>query len=300
MKNENKAIVSMHIATFLFGMTAILGKLIQLNEFNMVWHRMLLASVLFFFFPNFIQALKNTPKQVISRFLLIGIIVALHWLTFYGSIKANNSASLTLACFGSVSIFAAIFEPIILKTKFRLLELFIGFFILIGLFFIAKASPDSDFSLQSNYFKAIVLALISALLAVIFTILNKKYIANYNPLVATWAQMTGGFIFLTFLLPFVLNNGLIFDFFPDKINYLWLFLLAFICTNIAFSLEMKALKNMSAFTSSVILNLEPIYGIIAAFFIFNEREILNQWFFIGTAIILSTVFLQAYIAKKAQ
>ena len=134
MKNENKAIVSMHIATFLFGMTAILGKLIQLNEFNMVWHRMLLASVLFFFFPNFIQALKNTPKQVISRFLLIGIIVALHWLTFYGSIKANNSASLTLACFGSVSIFAAIFEPIILKTKFRLLELFIGFFILIGLF----------------------------------------------------------------------------------------------------------------------------------------------------------------------
>ncbi|MGB1316340.1 MAG: DMT family transporter [Chitinophagales bacterium] len=298
MNPEKKAIVNMHIATFLFGMTAILGKLISLNEFNMVWHRMLIASVLFMFFPKFFKLLKTTPKKTIFIFLANGIIVAIHWLTFYGSIKIYNNASLTLACFGSVSLFAAILEPIILKKPFKKSEIILGLFVLFGLILLAKANPENDFSLQSNYIKAILIALVSAFLAVIFTIFNKKYIADNDPNVVTWAQMTGGFIFLTIALPFVLNSGYAFEFIPSKIDIVWLVILGFLCTNIAFALEMKALKQISAFASSIILNLEPLYGIIAAIIIFKENETLNSWFYLGAAVIVASVFIHAWLGRE--
>lgn len=298
MNEEKQAIVNMHIATFLFGMTAILGKLISLNEFNMVWHRMLIASVLFMFFPKFFQVLKNTSRKTILIFLANGIIVAIHWLTFYGSIKIYNNASLTLACFGSVSLFAAILEPLILKKKFSKSEIILGLFVLFGLVLLAKANPENDFSLGSNYIKAIIIALISAFLAVIFTIFNKKYIGDNDPNVVTWAQMFGGFIFLSICLPFVLKTGYAFEFIPSKLDILWLVILGFLCTNIAFALEMKALKQISAFTSSMILNLEPLYGIIAAIVIFKENETLNNWFYLGAIIIIISVFVHAYISKK--
>ncbi len=297
MKN-NKPFIQMHLATFLFGMTAILGKLISLNEFNMVWHRMLLASLVFLFVPSFWKNIKKTPKRIIFIFLLNGIVVALHWITFYGSIKINNNASLTLACFGSVSLFAAILEPLILKTGFKKSEIILGLVVLLGLAFIAFANPSQNYSLNSNYIQAINLALVSSVFAVLFTIINKKYIADHHPVVVTWAQMSGGFLFLSLLLPFVLNWGIQFDFFMSKMDFLWLFIMVVFCTNLAFSLEVESLKKMSAFTSNLILNLEPVYGIIAAIIIFNENKLLNIWFYLGATVIVSSVFIHAFLKKK--
>lgn len=298
MKNEKQAIIYMHIATFLFGMTAILGKLISLNEFNMVWYRMLLASLIFMLIPQFWKQIKMTSKKTIFIYLLNGIIVALHWISFYGSIKINDSASLTLACFGSVSIFAALMEPLILKTRLKKTEVLLGVIVLFGLFFIAKANPESNFSLESNYIKAILLALVSAFLAVLFTIINKKYIADNSPMVITWAQMLGGFVFMSLIMPFIVSKGVSFTLFPSSLDVFWLLLLAIICTNIAFSIEMEALKSISAFTSSIILNLEPIYGITAAIIIFKENETLNAWFYIGTIIVITSVFVHAYLTRE--
>ena len=288
----------MHIATFLFGMTAILGKLITINEFNLVWYRMLIASLAFLLIPSFWKHIKKISKKELNIFFINGIVVALHWLTFYGSIKINNNASLTLACFGTVSLFAAILEPIILKTKFKKSEITLGFAVLFGLGFIAYANPDKDYSLNSNYIIAINLALISSLLAVIFTIINKKYIKENNPLIVTWAQMTGGFLFLSLLLPFVIHSGMEFQFFPNVKDTILLIIMAILCTNIAFSLEVESLKNMSAFTSNLILNLEPIYGIVAAIIIFKENKILNFWFYLGASIIVVSVFAHGFYSKK--
>ena len=298
MKQTNKALLYMHIATFLFGMTAIIGKLISLNEFNMVWHRMLITSFVFLLIPAFWKNIHKIPKKILGIFFLNGVIVAIHWVTFYGSIKVNNNASLTLACFGSVSAMAAVLEPLILKQKFKKSELILGLIVLIGLAFIAFADSNSSFSLGSKYFQAIVLALISSFFAVVFTIINKKYIQEYNPMVVTWAQMTGGFLFLTLMIPLVLHNDIPFQSIPSAKDGLWLVILALACTNIAFSLEMESLKNMSAFTSSIILNLEPVYGIFVAIFLFKENELLNEWFYVGTLIVIISVFAHAYVNRK--
>ena len=288
----------MHIATFLFGMTAIIGKLITLNEFNMVWHRMLITSFVFLLVPTFWKNIHKIPKKIIGIFFLNGVVVALHWLTFYGSIKINNNASLTLACFGSVSTMASVLEPLILKQKFKKSELLLGMIVLVGLVFIAFADPNGKFDLGSTYFQAIILALVSSFFAIIFTIINKKYIQEYNPIVVTWAQMTGGFLFLTLMIPFVIHNGIQFQLVPSTGDGIWLIILAVLCTNIAFSLEIESLKKMSAFTSSIILNLEPVYGIFVAIFLFKENEMLNQWFYIGASIVIISVFAHAYFTRK--
>jgi drug/metabolite transporter (DMT)-like permease len=298
MKQTNKAFLYMHIATFLFGMTAIIGKLITLNEFNMVWHRMLITSFVFLLVPTFWKNIHKIPKKIIGIFFLNGVVVALHWLTFYGSIKINNNASLTLACFGSVSTMASVLEPLILKQKFKKSELLLGMIVLVGLVFIAFADPNGKFDLGSTYFQAIILALVSSFFAIIFTIINKKYIQEYNPIVVTWAQMTGGFLFLTLMIPFVIHNGIQFQLVPSTGDGIWLIILAVLCTNIAFSLEIESLKKMSAFTSSIILNLEPVYGIFVAIFLFKENEMLNQWFYIGASIVIISVFAHAYFTRK--
>lgn len=298
MNKEKQAIVYMHIATFLFGMTAILGKLISLNEFNMVWHRMALASVVFMLVPSFWKKIKIVPNKTIGIYLLNGIVVALHWLTFYGSIKVNNSASLTLACFGSVSIFAAFIEPLVFKVRVKKSEIALGLIVLVGLVFIAKANPDDTFSLSSNYVQAIILALISAFLAVVFTVVNKRFIADYSPSVLTWAQMLGGTIFLSIIMPFIVSTGVSFVFIPSAIDTFWMIVLVVLCTNIAFSMEMKALKNMSAFASTIILNLEPVYGIIVAIFVFKENENLNAWFYAGAVVVIASIFIHAFYEKK--
>ena len=300
MKPENKAIIMMHIATFLFGFTAILGKLISLGSLNLVWHRMWLASFIFLFFPGFIKMLKDTPKQVRKQFLSIGVLVAIHWLAFYGCIKLGNSASLALATFGTITLFAALIEPLVFKVKFKKRELFIGVLVIVGLTFIAKSNPDQEFSLKSSYIQAMILGIVSAFFAALFSVLNKKYVQDNSPTVATFLQMSGGFIFLTLLVPFMLWHGQAFEFIPSWRDMVYLVLLAIVCTNIAFSLEMEALKKMSAFTSNLILNMEPIYGIFLAILFFAENQMLNAWFYSGAALIFLTVFIHPILDRHLE
>lgn len=299
MQEEKKALVYMHLATFLFGFTAILGKAISLSSINLVWHRMWLASAIFLLFPGFIQAFKQTNTLTKKRFLLIGGLVAMHWLTFYGCIKLGNSASLALACFGTIAFFAALLEPLIIKTPFKKVELFLGIIIIVGLAFIAKSNPDEHFSWQSNYIQAMIMGVVSAFFAALFSVLNKKYVADNNPMVITFLQMLGGFVFLTLLLPFYIAFfGVDFQIIPQTNDIIYLVLLAVICTNVAFSLEMEALKNMSAFMSNLIINLEPIYGMVLAVIIFHENQMLNTWFYIGAFLIIATVFLHPLLERK--
>lgn len=299
MNPQRKALLLMHLATFLFGFTAILGKAISLASINLVWHRMWLASLIFLFFPGFTKIFKATNKQTKKRFFFIGFLVALHWLTFYGCIKLGNSASLALACFGTIAFFAAFLEPLIIKTPFQKSELFLGVLIIIGLAFIAKSNPDEHFSWQSNYIQAMIMGIVSAFFAALFSVFNKKYIGNHSPTVITFLQMAGGFIFLSVLIPFYVHYFHIdFQFIPNNSDIIYLVLLAVICTNIAFSLEMEALKNMSAFMSNLIINLEPIYGMVLAVILFHENQMLNTWFYIGALIITLTVFLHPAVKNS--
>lgn len=300
MEPQKRALGLMHVATFLFGFTAILGKLITLSEVNLVWHRMWSAAIIFMLFPIFWKQIKATAPKTIGIFFLNGFLVALHWLCFYGCIKLSNSSSLALACFGSIAAFTAFLEPIILKTRFFKSEVFIAFIVFLGLYFVAKADPNLQWSFESNYFKAVILGVVAAFWAALFSIINKKYIADNSPTVITWAQMVGGFTFISFLLPVFFHLDISFEWVPSWQNIVYLLLLSIICTNIAFSMEMEALKKITAFKANLILNLEPIYGILLALWIFKEYEILNFWFYLGAFLIIISVFVHPFIKGKGQ
>jgi drug/metabolite transporter (DMT)-like permease len=256
------------------------------------------GAFIFMLFPVFWRQLKATKPKTIGIFFLNGFLVALHWLCFYGCIKLSNSSSLALACFGSIAAFTAFLEPIILKTRFYKSEVFIAFMVFVGLYFVAKADPNLVWSFESNYFKAVILGVVAAFWAALFSIINKKYIADNSPTVITWAQMIGGFTFLSALLPLFFHLEVSFELIPSFENIIYLLLLSIVCTNIAFSMEMEALKKITAFKANLILNLEPIYGILLALWIFKEYEILNFWFYLGAFLIIISVFVHPFIKGK--
>lgn len=304
MTNRYQSLLYLHLAVFLWGFTAILGKLISYNSFNLVWHRMLLAALVYFCFPAVRRTVSKLQFRHIFLFMGIGLIVACHWLTFYGSIKLGDSASITLACLGSASLFSAVFDPLINKKAFNAMELFLGVFVLAGIFLVYLSLPEKP-APGLDYTAAIVTGIASAALAALFTALNKKHINKTSPVAISALEMLSGAMLLSILFPvFAGANSVWFpDFNPGQGNYdlLWVLLLVLVCTNFTFYLGTLVLKNLSAFTANITVNLEPVYGIILGALIFEENRDLSWHFYLGVALILASVFLQnrlEYLSNK--
>jgi drug/metabolite transporter (DMT)-like permease len=310
-----KALIYLHISVFLWGFTAVLGKLISYGSINLVWHRMLFTAAVYLMFPSVWKSLKSIDPKNLLRFLGIGIIVCLHWLTFYGSIKMGNSVSVTLACLGSASFFTSIFEPILLKQKFKLQDVFSGLIVIMGVSLISY-SLSTDSSVPHPYTSAIIVGVISAALAALFSTLNKKFIETENPLTISAIEMLSGAGLLSvFILfgghHFISNEPLILipNFEPQQFQFsnlqngaldlVWVAILSILCTNLTFYLATKSLKQLSAFTANLTVNLEPIYGILLGIIIFKENNDLNMSFYAGTGIILSAIFLNS-ISQSVQ
>lgn len=311
-----KAYWELHIAVFIFGFTAILGKLISADHFTLVWHRMWLAALGFFFIPKFYQSLKATSIKSIIHLLGIGVLVAIHWLTFYGSIKIGKSASLTLGCFGLTSTFTSFLEPLIYRRKIDSKEILLGFFALIGIGIIAYYSPSKSDD-GGNFTLAIVVGVFSTFVAALFSTINSRLTNKIDTKVMSFTELLGGFLFLCLLLLVVspLISGWqevlplhSFNIWPTTnspqfiaspyADFIWIGLLALVCTNIAFVLNLNAMKKVTAFTANLAINLEPVYGIILAAFILHEHQFLNLQFYLGTAIILSSVLIHSLMKKN--
>jgi drug/metabolite transporter (DMT)-like permease len=286
-----KAYLELHLAVFLFGFTAILGKLISLSELPLVWYRLLLtcpALLLIIFFTN---RSFQLPWKEIGKLAGIGVLVSLHWLTFYGSIKASN-ASVTLSCLAATTLFTSILEPLIIGRKFRWYEAGIGVFIIIGIYLI--------FTFQQMFLTGILLGLLSAFLAALFSVLNKKLISSHDTYVVTFYELSAGFLFLSLLIPIYYWNTPSIVLIPDGMDWIWLGILAWLCTVLAYTLSLNALRYISAFTSNLTINLEPVYGIVLAWFILQEHEQLQAGFYVGTGIILSSVGLYPIIKSTME
>lgn len=284
-----KAYFQMHLAILLWGFTGILGKAIQMNEGMIVWYRMLISAIgllLILRFNN--QSIKISGKSIF-KISLVGIIVCLHWITFYGAIKLSN-VSITLSCFSSVTLFTAIIEPLSKRKKPHLSELLLGIGVIIGIYII--------FSFQKLFLLGIVVSLFSALLAAVFTVINKSLVATQEPEVVTFYELSAGFIFLSFVLPLYLKLTEQSFIIPSFIDSVYLLLLGLVCTSFAFTISLRALKKINAFTMNLSVNLEPLYSIVLAILIFKEGKILNTGFFIGTAIILSAVIIHSWFVFK--
>ncbi len=295
----------MHIAVFLWGFTAILGKLISYGSVNLVWHRMLLAALIYLLIPATWRALRKMPLRQMGIYAGIGVLVCLHWLTFYGSIKLANSASLTLACLGTASFFSAVFETVVQKMPFNKENILLGILVLLGIAFISLGGDKTELGMQKGYVAAVITGCLSSALAALFTNLNKKYMRPTDALALSTIEMGSGFIFLSLCMPFIsfLMPGEFhwlppYD--PAAGNYdlLWILLLVVVCTNFTFFLGTVALNHISAFTANLTVNLEPIYGIILGIVIFKENNDLNVWFYTGAFLVLISVFAKPLLNYK--
>ena len=286
MQNDNlKSYLHLHVIVFIWGFTAILGKLISLEALDLVWYRMLFASVIMTFVVLFNKEKIKVPFNVLVGFIVSGIIIAAHWLTFYQAIKVSN-VSITLACLSTGAFFASILEPIFYKRKVIWYELLFGLIVVVGLGII--------FNVETKFKTGIYLAVTSAFLSALFSVINGKYAKEYDPNVISLYELSSGVFFISIYLFFA--GSFTPAFFALSINDLiWLFLLSSICTAYAFSASVKVMKFLSPFTVMLTINLEPIYGIILALLIFKDGEEMTPLFYVGALVILATVIANGIV-----
>ena len=278
-----KAFLQLHAAVFLAGFTAILGKLITLNEGLLVWFRLFITVVSLGFILLLRKELQRINKKDALKIFGVGAIVALHWVTFYGSIKYAN-VSVALVCFSATGFFTAFFEPLILKRRIAVVEVLLGLLGIAGIYII--------FDFHPQYKTGIIFGILSSMGSALFPIFNKNLLLKFSPRILTFYELGGGLITLTLLVPVYLLQFPAAYYFPTNTDWLWLLVLAWFCTVLSFDLQLNALKKISAFTANLTYNLEPVYGIILAFIIFKENENLNRAFYFGVALILLAVVLQ--------
>ena len=314
---RTKAFIALHVAVFLWGFTAILGKLISYGSITLVWHRMMLTAIIYLLMPPVWKSLKGLSLHTIFIFFGIGLLVCAHWLTFYGSIKLGNSVSVTLACLGSASFFASIIEPLVLKQPFSKRDIYMGLIVVLGILFIYFSLPENQPGHVAkvgdvSYGWAVITGLLSAALAATFTTLNKANIHRAKPLAISTLEMISGALVLSVVVALISTDhipwlpSLNFDSLSlENIasgpwDLIWIILLALLCTNLTFYLGTYALNQLSAFTANLTVNLEPIYGIVLGAAIFQENKDLNIWFYTGASIILGAIFTQAYRSNRKQ
>lgn len=287
MQSKIQYYVLMHVIIFVWGFTGILGKLIHLDAYILVWHRVLIALVSLFIGLRLLKMpLKiQSPKHLMSA-LLVGVLVAGHWITFYVSIQLST-ASLGILCLSTATLHVTWLEPVVMKRKFSWLEFLLGLIVIYGIYFVS-----SDFSAKE--YEALVYGLISALLASAFNVFNGKLVQSVPSSAITIHEMLMAFVVLTIVVAFQGKlDTHIFD--MTLSDFLWLLFLGILCTSVAFLLTIDIIKKLGSFTVSLSINLEPVYTMILAVLLLNENELLGPKFYVGSAIIILVVVANGLI-----
>jgi drug/metabolite transporter (DMT)-like permease len=290
MNTTKRAYLELHIAVLLFGFTAILGNLIQLSAVVLVWWRVFLASLFFLMFTKAASQIRLMPRRTFWKFVGIGCLVTLHWLTFYGSIKLAN-ASIALICLATTSFQSSLLEPLMTRQPIKWFEVAVGVIIVPAMVFIAGNLP-------SNMTAGLVMGIVSSVLVVIFSILNKKMIDEAEPLPISLLELGSSCVFLTLSLPVYFYFDKTAVFMPSPTDWIYLLILAIFCTNIGYLLATRSLKHLSAFATNLTVNLEPIYGIVLAVLILKENKDLPFSFYVGSATILVAVLSYPFLKKR--
>lgn len=291
MQQEKRSYIELHIAVLLYGLTAILGDLIQLPAVILVWWRVLITTFSLLFFIKFGRDLFTLKKKVAFPLIGIGCIVAIHWICFYGAIKLAN-ASVCLIAMATTSVFTSLLEPWIMKRKIDLLEIILGLLIIPGMILVVR-------SIDLSMMTGLMVGFASAFFAALFGTLNKKYIDDTNPYIITFVELGSAWVFISLL--FLVGQSYI-DltyFMPQRWqDWMYILILALLCTTLAYILSLRALKHLSAFATNLVINLEPLYGILLAAAILKEYEQLTINFYIGGGIIIAVVLSYPYLKKR--
>lgn len=282
-----------HFCVLLWGFTAILGKLITLAALPLVWWRMLLVVAALLLVPRVWRGLRAMPPRLVLAYAGVGVLVALHWLTFYGAIKLAN-ASVAATCMALATVFTALIEPRLAKRRFSRLELMLGIAVLPGVAMVVGG-------LSSEMRIGVAMGALSALFVAFFGSLNKRLVEHADPLTVTTVELGAGTLALTLLAPampwiFPAFAGDLFVL-PSPGDAGWLLLLAFACTLFPFALSLVALRHISAYTAQMAINLEPVYAIVLAILLLGEQHELTPLFYLGVAIILAAVFMHPLLQR---
>jgi drug/metabolite transporter (DMT)-like permease len=286
MRNDNlRSYLNLHLIVFIWGFTAILGALITIQSEFLVWYRMFFAAI---FIAVFLavkkKSFKVAPKSLV-KFVIVGLLIALHWIFFFEAIKVST-VSITLSVFSLGAFFASLLEPLFYGRKVLWYEVFFGLIIIAGLGLIMQV--------EINYWNGMLLALVSIILGVLFTLINGKLIANHDPSVISFYEFLAGFIFIS--IYFLFKGSFTADFFVlTAKNWVLILILASICTAYAFTASIKVMRKLSPYTVMLTTNLEPVYGIVLAFFIIGGKEKMSTEFYIGAVVIVITVLLNGII-----
>jgi drug/metabolite transporter (DMT)-like permease len=278
----------LHLIVFIWGFTAVLGKLITIDALPLVWYRMLLAAFCIAIYITIRKISLYVNLKTLILLVLTGVIIALHWITFFGAIKVAN-VSVALATMATGAFFGSLLEPLWFGRKVIGYEVVFGLVVILGLYFIFEVSPE--------YTEGILLALVSAFLGAVFTLMNGRLIRSHKPSVIGFYELLSGGLFVTAYL--ILGPG--FD--PEFLNLgvadgFYIFILASICTAFAFIASVKVMRFVSPYTVLLTVNLEPVYGILLAFAIFGESEQMNFQFYVGAMIILLTVVANGILKNR--
>ena len=283
-----RALLQIHFCVVLWGFTAILGKLISLPAFELVWWRMLLVVAAIALWPPVWRSLARLDRATWLRFGGAGVIVALHWVTFYGSIKLAN-ASVAATCMALCPLMMAVVEPWIAGSRFDPRELLIGIAALPGVALVVGGTPPEMRA-------GIAVGVVSAVLVVIFGSLNKRYVLRADPLVMTWVELGAGTAFLTLVALALPGAGFVL---PGGSDFALLATLAIACTLLPFTLSLHALRHTSAFTAQLAVSLEPVYAVLLAIVLLGEQRELTPWFYLGVAVIVGSVLAHTLIKLRA-
>ena len=293
MTASRRAHWQIHFCVLLWGFTAILGKLITLPALALVWWRMLLVTLALLLVPRVWRGLRGLPTRLLASYAGVGILVALHWLTFYGSIKLAN-ASVAVSCIALAPVFLALVEPAIAGRRMDPRELILGIAVVPGVALVVGGVP-------AGMHWGIVVGVTSALLVALFGAYNKRLIEHADPMTVTCVELGSGMLFLGAIgLPLAwlgLVDSSAASFIPGARDAVYLLILAMACTLLPFVLSLVALRHLSAFQAQLAVNLEPVYAIALAIVLLDEHRELGMRFYLGVAIILLAVFIHPAMVR---
>jgi drug/metabolite transporter (DMT)-like permease len=295
MNPHRRALLELHACVVLWGFTAILGKLITLPAVQLVWWRMLLVTLALACIPRAWRGLSQIPARLRAVYAGIGCVVAVHWLGFYGSVKLAN-ASVAATCMALAPVVTALIEPWLTGARFERHNLLLGILVVPGVALVVGGIPDS---MHLGFWVGVG----SAVLASVYNALNKRYLGSQDAMTVTWLELGAGFLLIAAVSP-LLNpeSGALLGsiVLPDVQDSAWLLVLAIVCTLIPFAVSLGTLRHLSAFTSQLAINLEPVYAILIAVLFLGEARELDGLFFVGVGVVIAAVFGHGWLQSRNQ
>ena len=293
MNPHRRALIEIHICVVLWGITAILGKLITLPALQLVWWRMLLVVAALSCLPRVWRSLETIPPRLMAVYAGIGCLVALHWLAFYGSVKLAN-ASVAATTMALAPVVTALIEPALTGSRFERHNLLLGILVIPGVALAVGGIPQD---MRWGFW----LGVVSAALASLFNALNKRCLGHHDAMAVTWFEIGAGFLLVAAIAPLfttmATSDGPAIVL-PDVRDGALLLVLAIFCTLIPYAVALAALRHVSAFTAQLAINLEPVYAICIAVAFLGEARELDTAFFVGVAIVLAAVFGHGWLQLR--